>query len=154
MAMLFILIGCAGPYFDVSTPSQGDSATIAGNRLSFLSLSLSACSAWAPAGADYYVYYPERTPKRLTFILTYIGENLSEIFTFLMGAGIASGESQHTTQARFCPVNSADNDVSFRNHEQPNLERRKRHQPGRRHHRRFQSSGFFRVRTQNLRMLL
>ncbi|KAJ9624112.1 Vitamin B6 transporter [Taxawa tesnikishii (nom. ined.)] len=105
MAMLFILIGCAGPYFDVSTPSQGDSATIAGNRLSFLSLSLSACSAWAPAGADYYVYYPERTPKRLTFILTYIGENLSEIFTFLMGAGIASGIMNN-------PTWSAANDIS------------------------------------------
>lgn len=54
--ILFILIGSAGPYFDMSFATGGNSATIAGDRLSFISLCLSAVSAWAPAGADYVCY--------------------------------------------------------------------------------------------------
>lgn len=105
MAILFIMCGCAGQYFDTTTPSVGDSTTIAGNRLSFFSLALSACSAWSPAGADYYVYYPETTPKVMTFALTFIGETISEIFAMLMGAGIASGIANN-------PVWTAANEIS------------------------------------------
>lgn len=103
--VLFILIGSAGPYFDMSFSTEGTSATIAGDRLSFLSLCLSATAAWAPAGADYYVYYPEKTSKKLTFLLTYIGEATSNIFIILLGAGIGSGIASH-------PSWSAANEVS------------------------------------------
>src|ERR1700742_378502 len=74
---LFVLVGSAGPKFDTSIVSTGDSATINGNRLSFFSLCLSASVAWAPAGADYYVYYPSGTKKWKTFAMTTLGIGLS-----------------------------------------------------------------------------
>lgn len=52
-AMLFIMVGSAGPHFNMSAATEGDAVTSAGNRLSFLALALSACNAWAPAAADY-----------------------------------------------------------------------------------------------------
>ncbi|PSS12217.1 hypothetical protein M430DRAFT_60497 [Amorphotheca resinae ATCC 22711] len=91
VAVCFILVGCAGPYFNTSTPSIGDGPTIAGNRLTFFSLCLSSCIAWAPAGADFFVYYPEEMKSWHAFSLTLIGEGLSQIFAYLLGIGIASG---------------------------------------------------------------
>ncbi|RDW69762.1 nucleoside transporter family protein [Coleophoma cylindrospora] len=91
MAVVFILIGVAGPNFDVTYASSGNSATVIGDRISIFSLFVSAGIAWAPAGADYYVYYPENTPKYLTFLLTSLGLGLSTMFAYLVGAGIASG---------------------------------------------------------------
>lgn len=88
---LFVLVGSAGPKFDTSIISTGDSATVKGNRLSFFSLCLSAAVAWAPAGADYYVYYPAGTPKWKTFTMTALGVGLSMSFANLMGVGLASG---------------------------------------------------------------
>jgi purine-cytosine permease-like protein len=86
-----VLVGSAGPKFDTSITSTGDSATVNGNRLSFFSLCLSAAVAWAPAGADYYVYYPAGTQKWKTFAMTTIGIGLSMSFANLMGVGLASG---------------------------------------------------------------
>ncbi|KAK4501611.1 hypothetical protein PRZ48_007420 [Zasmidium cellare] len=90
-AVLLILAGCAGPYFDTTTPSTGNTATIAGNRLSMFALCLSAPASWAPAGADFYVYFAEDTSKFLTFFLTWLGESLGYIFALLIGIGLASG---------------------------------------------------------------
>lgn len=120
---MFILAGVAGPYFDTATPSVGDSVTINANRyrkltfeqgktnsdfnfrLTFFSLCLSGAVAWAPSGADYYVYYPESTPKYITFILTWLGEAIASIFVFLLGIGIATGVTNNSTWA-------AANDIS------------------------------------------
>jgi purine-cytosine permease-like protein len=66
---VFVLVGSAGPKFDTSIVSTGSSQTIAGNRLSFFSLCLSASVAWAPAGADFYVYFPPTTSKWKTFLM-------------------------------------------------------------------------------------
>lgn len=41
--------------------------------------------------ADYFVYYPENTPRIYTGIMTYLGIFLGLTFTELMGAGLASG---------------------------------------------------------------
>lgn len=73
------------------TPSIGDSATVNGNRLTFFSLCLSAPVAWAAAGSDFYVYYPESTVKWKSFLFTLIGLTLSFAFVYLLGVGHASG---------------------------------------------------------------
>ncbi|OJJ43915.1 hypothetical protein ASPZODRAFT_135317 [Penicilliopsis zonata CBS 506.65] len=93
---MFVLVGSAGPNFDTSLASTGDAATIAGNRLSFFSLCLSAAVAWAPAGADYYVYYPPSTHKWKTFVMTLGGIGAALVFANLMGVGLASGTVSQT----------------------------------------------------------
>ncbi|KAL6820089.1 permease for cytosine/purines, uracil, thiamine, allantoin domain-containing protein [Trichoderma sp. SZMC 28015] len=101
----FILVGSAGPKFDTSIQSTGSTSTINGNRLSFFSLCLSSAVAWAPAGADFYVYYPENTKKWKTFAMTTAGVGLAMAFANLLGVGLASGTF---TDASW----SAANDVS------------------------------------------
>jgi purine-cytosine permease-like protein len=92
-AVLFILAGAAGPYFNLNNPTTGDYTTRMADRLSMFSLCLSATSGWAPAGADYYVYLHEKTPKRSLFFLTWAGEVIGNVWAILLGAGIASGIS-------------------------------------------------------------
>jgi len=86
-----ILAGVAGPNFDISAPSQVTGSTLAGNRLSFFSLCLSAAITYAGAGADYFVYYPETTPGWKIFTLTTTGLSLSFTFAFMLGIGLATG---------------------------------------------------------------
>jgi purine-cytosine permease-like protein len=103
---LFVLVGSAGPKFDTSITATGDRATINGNRLSFFSLCLSASIAWAPAGADYYVYYPEGTKKWKTFTMTAVGVGLALSFANLLGVGLASGTFSQPTWSDALEVSS------------------------------------------------
>jgi len=89
--VLFILFGSAGGKFNSNLPSTGSSTTIAANRLSFFSLSLSVPVSWAGAASDFYVYYPERTSKWRVFLMTLAGLTLSFTIVNLMGVGLASG---------------------------------------------------------------
>lgn len=41
--------------------------------------------------ADYFVYYPESTPRLYTGIMTYLGIFFGLTFSELMGAGLAAG---------------------------------------------------------------
>ena len=91
LLVLMVLVGSAGPKFDTTFESQGDTTTIAANRLSFFSLSLSVPISWAAAASDYYVYYPENTAKWKTFMMTLVGLTLSFSFVNLLGVGLASG---------------------------------------------------------------
>ncbi|KAI9929651.1 hypothetical protein MW887_001126 [Aspergillus wentii] len=95
----FVLVGSAGPKFDTSITSTGDAATINGNRLSFFSLCLSASVAWAPAGADFFVYFPPSTGKWKTFLMTFMGVGLALTFANLIGVGLASGTMTHPSWA-------------------------------------------------------
>lgn len=88
---LLVLVGSAGPKFDTNISSIGSSRDIAGNRLSFFSLCLSCSISWAPAGADYYVYYPHTTKKWITFTMSFLGIGLAFIFAYLLGVGLGSG---------------------------------------------------------------
>ena len=88
--VLFVLVGSASPKFNTEYPSRGSHETVNGQRLSFLSLCLSAPVSWAPSAADYYVYYPEGTAKWKTFLMTFFGFVLSFSFVYLMGVGLAS----------------------------------------------------------------
>ncbi|KAF2490123.1 putative vitamin B6 transporter [Lophium mytilinum] len=89
--VLFVLIGSAGSKFDTTTPSKGDSSTVIGHRISFLSLCVSSPLAWATIAADFFVYYPPNTSKRALFISTYIGNIVAFSFAYLVGIGLASG---------------------------------------------------------------
>ena len=89
--VLFILVGSGGPHFDQNLQSTGPSSAITAHRLSFFSLCLSVPLSWAGAGSDFYVYYPESTNKKLTFVMTLAGLTLSFVFVTLIGVGLASG---------------------------------------------------------------
>ena len=89
--MLFVLIGCAGPSFDVTVESVGEPSVIAANRLSFLSLCLYVPNSWGAAAADFYVYYPEKSSKRKIFLLTLAGVWVSFSLVYLIGIGLATG---------------------------------------------------------------
>lgn len=93
--VLFVLIGSAGPFFDATTQSGGNSATVAANRLSFLSLCLYVPNSWAAAASDFYVYYPERTSRLKIFLLTLVGLWLSFSLVYLLGIGLATGIPTH-----------------------------------------------------------
>ncbi|KAL1304044.1 hypothetical protein AAFC00_000481 [Neodothiora populina] len=86
-----ILAGVAGPHFDLETPTQGDRLTRIGNRLSFFSICLSAAITYSGSAADFFVYYPENTPRWKTFSITIIGLSLSFTYAFIVGIGLGSG---------------------------------------------------------------
>ncbi|CZT53180.1 probable TPN1 Pyridoxine transporter [Rhynchosporium secalis] len=90
--VLLILAGTAGPKFDVNSPSTGEGATLAGNRLSFFSVCLSSAASYAPGAADFLVYCdPKIVTRWKAAAATFLGLSLSLTFTFVLGAGLASG---------------------------------------------------------------
>jgi len=87
-----VLAGVAGKNFDLSSQTTGDtSLTRLGDRLSFFSLNLSAAITYAGAGADYFVYYPESTPRWKVFSAVMIGLVTSFTYAFIVGIGLGSG---------------------------------------------------------------
>lgn len=50
-------------------------------------------TGFTAVGADFYVYYPTATSKRLTFLSTWSGLWLPTIFVNILGVGIATGVS-------------------------------------------------------------
>lgn len=86
-----ILAGVAGPKFDLSTPTVGDTNTRIAARLSFFSLCLSAAITYSGGAADYFVYYPESAPGWKVFAATIAGLATSFTFAFVLGAGLGSG---------------------------------------------------------------
>lgn len=96
--VLLILAGCAGPKFDVHSPSTVTGATLAGNRLTFFSICLSAAITYAPGAADFLVYCDPKIASRWkVFAATLLGLSLSFTFTFVIGAGLASGLANDPT---------------------------------------------------------
>ncbi|KAE8450649.1 hypothetical protein EG329_005993 [Mollisiaceae sp. DMI_Dod_QoI] len=90
--VLLILAGSAGPKFDTTTLSTVSGATLAGNRLTFFSICLSAAITYSPGAADFLVYCdPKIAGRWKVFAATLIGLSLSFTFTFCLGTGLASG---------------------------------------------------------------
>lgn len=85
LLVLFVLIGCAGPKFDASSVSVGDTATVAANRLSFLSMCLYVPNSWSAAASDFFVYYPEMTSPIKVASLTIVGLWLSFSLVYMIG---------------------------------------------------------------------
>lgn len=90
LIVLSILAGVAGPSFDLYAPTQGDTKTRVASRLSFFGLCLSAAITYAGPAADYFVYYPESTPRLKVFFTTLLGLTTSFTYTFILGIGLAS----------------------------------------------------------------
>jgi NCS1 nucleoside transporter family len=90
--VLLILYGVTAPKFSTSTQSVGSAATIAGNRLSFFSVCLSAAITYAPDAADFLVYNnPKLVHPWKVFAATMVGLSISFSFCFMLGVGLASG---------------------------------------------------------------
>ncbi|KAI4113857.1 MAG: hypothetical protein LQ338_008099 [Usnochroma carphineum] len=85
-----ILYGVSSHNYDLSTPSQGDSRTVIGNRISFLSITLAAAITYAGGAADYFVYYPVSTPPIALFSISLVSLLCSFTFTYCLGIGLAS----------------------------------------------------------------
>ena len=88
--VIIILYAISAKNFDLTTPSVGDLRTVAGNRLSFLSLCLSAAITYSGAAADYFVYFSPETPRLLLFLLSLFGLSISFTIALLLGIGLAS----------------------------------------------------------------
>ena len=91
MFALLVLVGSAGHNFNTSLPSVGPAGAITANRCSFFALQFSNVIGFSPVGADFYVYYPTNTSRRLTFMMTWSGMWTSLIFVNLVGVGIGTG---------------------------------------------------------------
>jgi purine-cytosine permease-like protein len=90
--VLLILAGTAGPKFDIYSASTVTGTTLAGNRLTFFSISLSSAITYAPGAADFLVYCDPKIASRwMVFGATLTGLTLSFAFTFVLGAGLSSG---------------------------------------------------------------
>ncbi|KAL4991081.1 permease for cytosine/purines, uracil, thiamine, allantoin-domain-containing protein [Aspergillus falconensis] len=97
--VICILFGVSSSKFDLSTPSQGDTRTVIGNRISFFSLCVSAAITYTPLAADFFVYYPERTSRLKLFTLSILGLLVSFTLAFLCGIGLASSINIHPEYA-------------------------------------------------------
>ncbi|KAK2757050.1 hypothetical protein FQN54_005019 [Arachnomyces sp. PD_36] len=90
-----ILYGVSSAKYDLDTPSVGDSRTVAGNRLSFFSICLSAAITYSGLAGDLFVYYPTTTSLPTLFTLTFLGLTTSFTMAFVVGIGLASGIHTH-----------------------------------------------------------
>ncbi|KAJ5888220.1 Nucleoside transporter [Penicillium taxi] len=95
LIVICILFGVSSRKFDLSTVSEGDARTVAGNRLSFFSICLSAAITYAPLAGDFFVYYPEHTSRLTIFSLTLAGLVSSFALAIISGIGLASGISTY-----------------------------------------------------------
>ena len=88
---ILVLIGSAGRNFDTSATSVGPAGTITANRCSFFALIFASVIGFTAIGADFYVYYPTTTSKRITFLTTWSAIWLATIFCNIIGVAIATG---------------------------------------------------------------
>lgn len=86
-----ILFGISAKHYDLTTPSAGDPRTVAGDRLSFFSICLSAAITYGGLGADYFVYWPTSTSRLSIFAATLLGLSVSFTLALVLGIGLASG---------------------------------------------------------------
>ena len=90
-----VLYGVSASDFDLATPTEGDSRTSAGNRLSFFSLCFSAAVTYAGGAMDYFVYYPPSTSRLPLFFVCLLGLAFSFSFSLIVGVGLGSGVARN-----------------------------------------------------------
>ncbi|OAA52934.1 Permease, cytosine/purines, uracil, thiamine, allantoin [Cordyceps fumosorosea ARSEF 2679] len=98
--VLAVLIGCAGPYFDAAAPNTVSGTKLAAARLTYFSLCSYVPNSWSAAAADFYVYYPERTPRRRIFLLTLAGLWISFSLVYMVAIGLATGTAHRPAWAQ------------------------------------------------------
>ncbi|KAI9924600.1 hypothetical protein AWENTII_009689 [Aspergillus wentii] len=91
MAILCIMIGCAGPFFDTTHYISTDSQPSPSHRLSFFSLCVASAITWSPSSADYFVYFPPSTKRWKMFLAATTGMSLAMTLTTVLGVGLATG---------------------------------------------------------------
>jgi len=91
LAVFFVMVGCVGPSFETATASSGTPAEINGHRISFFFTAMSTALIWSMCAADYFVYYPENTPRKTIGVLTFLSLSTGTIFAEILGAGLAAG---------------------------------------------------------------
>lgn len=70
--------------------SEVDPLTIKGNWMSFFSLCYSITSTWGSITADYYILFPEETPKYQVFLLTFFGTFVPTLYVGILGLLLAA----------------------------------------------------------------
>lgn len=65
-------------------------STLRGNWLSFFSLCYSITSTWGSITSDYYILFPEETPKYQVFLLTFFGTAIPTLFVGVLGILLSS----------------------------------------------------------------
>ena len=88
---IIVSIGSAGRDFDTSVVSIDPIGTVIANRCSFFALEFASIIGLSAIGADFYVYYPTTTSKRITFLTTWSGIWLALICCNKIGVAIATG---------------------------------------------------------------
>lgn len=66
---------------------------MAGNRVSYFFLTMSGPLGWAPAAADFFVYYPENTSRKMICFMTASGMTLGKLLIEFLGIGLGTGLS-------------------------------------------------------------
>ena len=62
--------------------------------------------SWGGAASDFFVYYPERTSKRITFLMTLLGLWFSFILVNMIGIGLGCGTFTNEAWAKASEVSS------------------------------------------------
>jgi len=88
-----ILCAIASRHFDSSAPNLYTGSTLAGNFLTMITICFGSASGFLPIASDYYITYPESTPKWKTFSLTWIGIVVPMVFFQSVGLAIGGGLS-------------------------------------------------------------
>ncbi|KAJ5946530.1 hypothetical protein N7454_003369 [Penicillium verhagenii] len=89
MAM-FILIGLVGPSFETDMVTTGSSQVKNADRMSFFFLVISGSLSWAPAGADFYVYFSPNAVRWKVCLSATLGLGLATAFTTMLGVGVGT----------------------------------------------------------------
>lgn len=95
LAVLFVLVGVSGQYWLADSPTVGTQPVKDADRMSFFFLCVSGSLAWAPSGADFFVYFPANAQRWKVFVSTTVGLGLSCAMTYILGVGIGSGALQN-----------------------------------------------------------
>lgn len=90
---MLLYISASDKFHWASTFHNGDvlnHATLRGNWLSFFSLCYSITSTWGSLTSDYYILFPEDTPRSYVFLLTFLGTSIPTLFVGVLGLLLAS----------------------------------------------------------------
>lgn len=91
MIVFISLYAVGGKHFTNARPEPDiDSQTHSGNVLTFGAIIFGSSSGWIPVAADYYIYFPEKTPSWRIFMISFLGIWVIPSFAITCGAGFAS----------------------------------------------------------------
>ncbi|CCE64248.1 hypothetical protein TPHA_0H00380 [Tetrapisispora phaffii CBS 4417] len=89
---LLLYISSSDKYYMLNTFKNDDvdPLTIKGNYMSFFSLCYSITATWGSITSDYYILFPEDTPKKAVFSITFFGIFLPTLFVGVLGMLLAA----------------------------------------------------------------